>query len=214
MGFLDHSTNNIIVDAVLTDIGREKLAQGNKVSEFIVFYGFADDEIDYTLVKKYGTIVGKEKIEKNTPIFEASTNGENGVRSLLSTTDDPKSAQPILAVSTTSSTITSQSGSTLNITVSDLAAQLEQSMKYSISFDSRFIVLTGNFQATAMKAPYRVKVELETNGTDDVSIPFTLSPTGGEMIRELGLEKTITTIHVESSFSGKQQVSIVADYSK
>ena len=26
MGFLDHSTNNIIVDAVLTDIGRQKLA--------------------------------------------------------------------------------------------------------------------------------------------------------------------------------------------
>ena len=27
MGFLDHSTNNIIVDAVLTDLGRQSLAK-------------------------------------------------------------------------------------------------------------------------------------------------------------------------------------------
>ena len=32
MGFLDHSTNNIIVDAVLTDTGREFLA-ANKISQ-------------------------------------------------------------------------------------------------------------------------------------------------------------------------------------
>ena len=29
--------------------------------------------MDYTLLKKYGETVGKEKIEKNTPIFEANT---------------------------------------------------------------------------------------------------------------------------------------------
>ena len=29
MGFLDHSTNNIIIDAVLTDTGRKKLADNN-----------------------------------------------------------------------------------------------------------------------------------------------------------------------------------------
>ena len=31
MGFLDHSTNNIIVDAVLTDVGREKLADASEI---------------------------------------------------------------------------------------------------------------------------------------------------------------------------------------
>ena len=79
MGFLDHSTNNIIVDAVLTDYGRSKLAQNQNMAELITNYGFADDEVDYTMIKKYGLIVGKEKIEKNTPIFEASTNAEYGV---------------------------------------------------------------------------------------------------------------------------------------
>jgi hypothetical protein len=35
----------------------------------------ADDECDYTIISKYGRTVGKEKIEKNTPVFEAITNG-------------------------------------------------------------------------------------------------------------------------------------------
>lgn len=75
MGFLDHSTNNIIVDAVLTDKGRERLASGQEMGQFIVYYSFADEEVDYSLITKYGTVIGKQKIEKNTPIFEASTDG-------------------------------------------------------------------------------------------------------------------------------------------
>ena len=72
MGFLDHSTNNIIIDAVLTDEGRYLLAQGG--SDFsIAFFALADDEVDYTLIQKFGRSVGKEKISKNTPVFEAST---------------------------------------------------------------------------------------------------------------------------------------------
>ena len=71
MGFLDHSTNNILVDAVLTTEGRESLADG---TFDISFFAFGDDEIDYSVIKQYGKTVGKEKIEKNTPIFEALTN--------------------------------------------------------------------------------------------------------------------------------------------
>jgi hypothetical protein len=73
MGYLDHSTNNIIVDAVLTDIGREFLAR-NDGSFSIVKFALGDDEVDYTMIRKFGRTVGKEKIEKNTPVFEAQTN--------------------------------------------------------------------------------------------------------------------------------------------
>lgn len=73
MGFLDHSSSNIILDVVLTDLGREFLAR-NDGSFSIVKFGLGDDEVDYTLVKKFGRAVGREKIEKNTPIFEAITN--------------------------------------------------------------------------------------------------------------------------------------------
>lgn len=72
MGFLNHSTNNIIIDAVLTEKGREFLSR-NDNSFNITQFRFGDDEIDYSILEKYGLIIGKEKIEKNTPIFEALT---------------------------------------------------------------------------------------------------------------------------------------------
>lgn len=73
MGFLDHTTNNVIIDAVLTERGRELLAR-NDGSFRIDSFAFGDDEVDYSNIVKYGLNIGKEKIEKNTPIFEAQTN--------------------------------------------------------------------------------------------------------------------------------------------
>ncbi len=74
MGFLQGDTNNIILDSVLTDTGRQFLAR-NDGSFSVVKFAFGDDEIDYSIIQKYGRTVGKEKIEKNTPVFEALTNG-------------------------------------------------------------------------------------------------------------------------------------------
>ena len=68
MGFLDHSTNNIIIDAVLTDTGRRLLAD-NQGKFRIAFFSLADDEVDYSLIEKFGRAVGKEKIIKNTPVL-------------------------------------------------------------------------------------------------------------------------------------------------
>lgn len=73
MGFLDHATNNVILDAVLTDTGRQFLAR-NDGSFSVVKFALGDDEVDYGIIKKFGRTVGKEKIEKNTPVFEALTN--------------------------------------------------------------------------------------------------------------------------------------------
>ena len=64
MGFLDHSTNNIIVDAVLTDTGRRLLA-ANDQSFQIMQFALSDEEVDYGIIKKFGRNVGQEKIEKN-----------------------------------------------------------------------------------------------------------------------------------------------------
>ena len=48
MGFLDNS-GDIILDAVLTDVGRKRMAQGNfKITKFAI----GDDEIDYGLYNK------------------------------------------------------------------------------------------------------------------------------------------------------------------
>jgi len=79
MGFLDHSTNNIILDAVLTDQGRQFLAR-NDGSFSIVKFALGDDEVDYSTISKFGRTVGKEKLEKNTPIFEALTNQSHALK--------------------------------------------------------------------------------------------------------------------------------------
>jgi hypothetical protein len=82
MGFLDHSTNNIIVDAVLTDVGRQALARND--GSFQIFqFALGDDEVDYNVIKQFGRTVGREKIEKNTPLLEAFTAGSLGVKHKL-----------------------------------------------------------------------------------------------------------------------------------
>jgi hypothetical protein len=88
MGFLDHSTNNIIIDAVLTDVGRAFLAR-NDGSFSIVKFALGDDEVDYEIIKKFGRTVGKEKVEKNTPVFEAQTAGNLALKHKLVSVSNP-----------------------------------------------------------------------------------------------------------------------------
>tara|TARA_R110002060_G_scaffold39835_3_gene51038 strand:+ start:541 stop:1281 length:741 start_codon:yes stop_codon:yes gene_type:complete len=73
MGILDNATNNIIVDAVLTDLGRMALSR-NDGSFAISRFALGDDEVDYGIITRFGRTVGKEKVAKNTPIQEANTN--------------------------------------------------------------------------------------------------------------------------------------------
>ena len=88
MGFLDNSTNNVILDAVLTDVGRQFLAR-NDGSFSITKFALGDDEVNYGIVTKYGRTVGAEKIEKNTPIFEALTNQAIAQKYLLISVSNP-----------------------------------------------------------------------------------------------------------------------------
>ena len=151
MGFLDHSTNNIIIDACLTDKGRELLARNNGTFR-IVHYGFGDDEVDYTLIKKFGRTVGKEKIEKNTPVFEAQTIGSLGLKyPLISLSDPTLTVFPTLSLSSDSSTsLSNVAGSnttsiTINQAVPATTATTVQSIlresQYRVEIDSRFIAL-------------------------------------------------------------------------
>lgn len=71
MAFLDNS-GDIILDAVLTDLGRKRLAEGNfRITQFAL----GDDEIDYSLYNKdhpSGSAYYDLEILQ-TPIFEAFT---------------------------------------------------------------------------------------------------------------------------------------------
>lgn len=109
MGFLDHSSNNVIIDAVLTDVGRRKLAD-NDGGFRIAFFSLADDEVDYTTIQKFGRTVGKEKITKNTPVFEAQTKGDLALKHRLLTLPDPTVVRlPSLSIAGSSNHLRSRS---------------------------------------------------------------------------------------------------------
>jgi hypothetical protein len=85
MAFLDNS-GDIILDAVLTDVGRRKMANGSfRIQKFAL----GDDEIDYSLYNKNhpsGSAYYDLEILQ-TPIFEATTQTHAGINyGLLPTT--------------------------------------------------------------------------------------------------------------------------------
>lgn len=88
MGFLNSTTNNLLLDAVLTDAGRAALAR-NDGSFSIAKFACGDDEVDYSIISKYGRTIGKEKIEKNTPVLEALTNQAHAQKYKLISVSNP-----------------------------------------------------------------------------------------------------------------------------
>lgn len=101
MGFLDNS-GDIILDAVLTDLGRKRLAEGNgsfKISKFAL----GDDEIDYGLYDK-NHASGSAYYDINilqAPVLEAFTNNMSSMKSrLLSYSENDLLYLPVILVKT------------------------------------------------------------------------------------------------------------------
>ena len=83
MAFLDNS-GDIILDAVLTDTGRMRLARGDG-SFKIAKFAFADDEVDYGNYDKNHTS-GSAYYDLEilqTPVLEAFTNNASSMKSKL-----------------------------------------------------------------------------------------------------------------------------------
>lgn len=125
MGWLDNSTNNIILDAVLTDFGRRQLATAVDGSSTFKIFKFAlgDDEVNYSIIKKYGRTVGREKIEKNTPIFEAFTNQNLAQKYRLFSCPVPILYIPKLELSSATTTI-SLTNNTVNNTALSTSTEI------------------------------------------------------------------------------------------
>lgn len=118
MGWLDNSTNNIILDAVLTDHGRQALARNDGTFR-IAKFGLGDDEVNYGIITKYGRTIGREKLEKNTPIFEAFTNQNIALKYKLMSSPQPLLYLPRLElVGTTSIQLKSGVNGVNTVTVS------------------------------------------------------------------------------------------------
>ena len=83
MGFLDNS-GDIILDAVLTDAGRKRLARGDGTFK-VTKYAFGDDEIDYGKYQP-NNVSGSAYYDLEilqTPILEAFTNNRSSLKSRL-----------------------------------------------------------------------------------------------------------------------------------
>tara|TARA_R100000008_G_C3555727_1_gene153055 strand:+ start:187 stop:1104 length:918 start_codon:yes stop_codon:yes gene_type:complete len=101
MAFLDNS-GDIILDAVLTDEGRRRLAKGDG-SFSIKHFAIGDDEIDYTLYNKNhasGSAYYDLKILQ-TPVLEAMTNSSTGLKShVITILNERKLYMPVLRLNT------------------------------------------------------------------------------------------------------------------
>jgi hypothetical protein len=116
MGFIPRD-GDIIVDAVLTDIGRQKLAR-NDGSFRVVSYTFADDEVDYSL---FNPSTGSSYVDEqilNMPVFEANVNERLSVNFPLITITNPNLKYlPVLAADNSATTIGEESGQSAGVSV-------------------------------------------------------------------------------------------------
>ena len=222
MGFLDHSTNNIIIDAVLTDTGRKMLAN-NQGNFKIAFFSLADDEVDYTIIEKFGRAVGKEKIAKNTPIFEAQTLGSVALKHRMLTLPDPTIVRlPSIDLSSTNlaSNLLSFNTSTATSNIVNIEQTIEGETRipdgvsdttFSLLVPDRFLTVQGraeiSVEATTRVATYSV-TRSDTNDKNGARAQFTL-------VLQPGLDDTIFSIYGDSSNKNKisSVVSVIGDQS-
>jgi len=188
VGFLQNDTTNIINDAVLTTKGRELLA---KQAFRITKYAFFDDEVDYTNIKKYGRTIGKEKIEKTTPIFEGITNEGLAVQSRLVSLSNPNVVRmPLLSLAATGGT---QSGNTVSITKAgstqltisqtvETGAQIDEELKDSlfvVEVDNKFLRVDGQTPRSISpfgRAIYHLVKDPGTVPSGGTKVTFTIRP--------------------------------------
>ena len=101
MAFLNNN-GDIILDAVLTDLGRQRLAAGDG-SFRIVKFALSDDEIDYSLFSASAPTLQQDTTILSSPVFEAFTNNFSTMKSrLLTVARDDLKYLPIVKVNTNS----------------------------------------------------------------------------------------------------------------
>ena len=186
MGFLQSDSNNIIVDAVLTDTGRRLLARNGR--EFsVVKYAAGDDEVDYTNIKQFGRTVGKEKIEKNTPVFEAITTSSQAQKYKLISLSNPNLIRlPALQLSTGTNVvgIGARSSRTTSFTITQTTPdgttidnELVDSV-FAVQMDNRFLFVT-NVQPSSIdrdqKATYLLTRNANTTALGGAQLDLSLS---------------------------------------
>jgi len=202
MGLLDNSTNNILVDAVLTEAGREAFASnGANLDEaglVIVKFALGDDEVDYTNVVKFGLEFGRERIEKLTPVFESSTNSGLAIRSFLTTyANDDLEYLPRLQLEGTDQTValkrtgaTSETSKTLTFTLqigtgANLTAD-QRDPVYIVRVPGRFLSLQGRTPIGVLPDRTEIYEIPQTGQTGQITFTLAVKPFANELFDTFG----------------------------
>ena len=118
MAFLDNS-GDIILDAVLTDVGRQRLARGDG-SFRITKFAFGDDEINYGTFDPSST--APDTTIASTPVLEAFTNNVSSMNSKLQTyTSNEHLYLPVMLLNNT------RGDTKLNTTINSFLVTVDQS---------------------------------------------------------------------------------------
>jgi len=169
MGLLDNS-GDILVDAVLTDLGREFLARNDGSFE-VVRYAFGDDEIDYGLfVPNTGSLQQDTNI-MNTPIFEAFVNEKIALRNQLISISNPDLKYlPSLDPSNTAVTLGEKNDSQVGKTVEFKQSTQSSRTVPSEIVDASFIIEVNNSLLFVEK---QTPVSISPFGTATYIVPRT-----------------------------------------
>ena len=214
MGFLQQDTNNIILDAVLTNEGRRRLA-ANDGSFRVVAFSLGDDEVDYSIIQKFGRNVGREKIEKNTPIFEALTNATLESRSrLITIADSSKISLATYTLTNTPLTFNNVTGTpstqpgvqaTLQAASGDIPSEIQDSV-IVVSADRRFVQVAGAtpFQTVNNVDYYNIVATSRDAKTSVFSITFSPKTLIDQDFTIYGNSTNKTQISTFATIQGRQ----------
>jgi hypothetical protein len=151
MGYLNNTV--VTVDAILTDVGRQLLAQQNGQFQ-ITQFALADDEIDYTLYNPYhpsGSAYYGQAID-NMPLLEAFPQANQVMKYKLVTLPRGTAKMPILDLGYNS--IILKQGASLAITPQTLNYQVGNTYEtsgYTATISD--IRLFSNFQGVGINTP-------------------------------------------------------------
>lgn len=188
MGYLNKAT--ITVDAILTNRGRELLAQGGRASFNITKFAIADDEVDYGLYnvahpegsEYYGSII------ENMPILEATPDEQQIMRYKLVTLNSTQFGSAF--IQTNGQIIIPSITGFANTTITSTEPTKTFTVATNPIFNEGYTFLLANanlvriFRGTdTMATPLNTASTINANGSITLKFaqadPFTLQKIGG-----------------------------------
>jgi len=213
MGFLDNS-GDIILDAVLTDAGRARLARGDG-SFKIVKYAFADDEIDYSKYNK-DHASGSAYFDIDiltTPVIEALTNNTSTMKNrLLSIPKTNLLYLPVMRLNEISSDATTLNSATTKVAGSYVVScnkttdDVFTAQQSTYSLNDNGVFLSG-------EDTNETKQILIDQGLDTTAIPkdYTIDPTLLETQYIIEIDNRLGYIYSPGAGGAQQAYSYLDD---